>query len=323
MAMTTTTSTSALRTALLLLGGALAPAATLSPALAQPAGATAPGPGASGAEVARLQAEVARLDKELREQKQLLLQVMQADQQRYDVMLQLVRSLQSGGGLGAGAALPALPAIPGAAGASAGAGAAGSAVASAPAAPTSTTVNGRVSLPGGVKEAYVYVDGNGPRRARAIEIKQEAKQFSPQIAVVPAGSKVSFPNADTVFHNVFSRTPGTIFDLGSVKSGERPQPVTLTQPGHIEIFCNIHSKMRADVLVVPNSLFTKVKPDGSFALASVPAGSRKLVLWGPGLRPSSQVVEVRPGVTVSFAGEAAAPGAHMNKFGKSYGSYGD
>jgi plastocyanin len=278
-------------------------AAVPRPAFAQTAPAT---------DVARLQAEVARLDRELREQKQLLLQVMQADQQRYDMVLQLLRSSSPGA---AAAALPA-PATPrpDSAGGS-------PTPAPAAAAPAVATLTGSVRLPRGVQEAYVYLDGHGPARARAVEIKQQGKQFSPQVAVVPVGSKITFPNADTVFHNVFSRTPGAVFDLGTVKGGEKSQPVTLVQPGHVEIFCNIHSRMRADVLVVPNGYYTKVRPDGSFALAGVPVGSRKLVLWGAGLKPASQMVEIRPGATVSLTGEAGAPGAHMNKNGEAYRSY--
>ena len=89
--------------------------------------------------------------------------------------------------------------------------------------------------------------------------------------------------------------PAPCSTSGTVKGGETSPPVTLLTPGHVEIFCNIHSKMRADILVVPNGHYTKVRPDGSFALANVPMGSRKLVLWGPRLKPATQVVDVRTG----------------------------
>ena len=51
-----------------------------------------------------------------------------------------------------------------------------------------------------------------------VEIKQQDKQFSPAVAVVPVGTRLSFPNLDTVFHNVFSKTPNDAFDLGVVKA---------------------------------------------------------------------------------------------------------
>jgi plastocyanin len=271
----------------------------------------------SAADLARLQADVARLERELREQKQLFMQLMQADQQRYDMLLQLIRAMP---GAQAGAALPPMPAapsLPTPTPAAPGGGTPAAAPAPAPVA----TLSGQVSLPGGVEDAYVYVEGRMPTRPRAIEIKQQDKQFAPQVSVVPVGSKVSFPNTDAVFHNVFSRSPALTFDLGTVKAGEKPKPVTLPNPGEIEIFCNIHSKMRASILVVPNSHYTKVKPDGSFSLAGVPVGSRKLVVWGPALKPSSQVVEVRPGASVNLSAEAAPREAHKNKYNEPYKSY--
>lgn len=284
------------------------------------AGALAVGPGPARAQpsappdVARLQADVARLDTELREQKQLLIQFMQADQQRYDLLLQIVRGMQ-GGNAAATPPIPALPPLPSAP-------TAAPAAPLAPAAPTTATVTGRVKAPGSASEIYVYVDGlRGSVRPRSIEIKQQNKQFVPAVTVVPVGSKVSFPNVDTLLHNVFSRTPGSAFDLGVVKGGDQAKTVTLTQPGHLEVFCNIHSKMRADLLVVPNPHYTKVRPDGSFEIANVPVGSRKLVVWGPGLKTASETVDVRPGASVSFAPAAAANTPHMNKMGQAYGSY--
>ncbi len=285
--------------------------------LQAPARAQAPAPAPSAADMARLQADVARLDRELREQKQLFMQLMQADQQRYEMLLQLIRAMPGGQGNNLGN-LPQLPAAP-APGAPAGTPAAPTPA--APAAPAVATLSGQVNLPGGVEEAYVYVEGRFPARPRAIEIKQQDKQFEPQVSVVPVGSRVSFPNTDAVFHNVFSRSPALTFDLGTVKAGEKPKPVTLPNPGQIDIFCNIHSRMKAKILVVPNSLYTKVKPDGSFSLAGVPVGSRKVVVWGPTLKPAAQVVDVRPGASVSLAAEAAAQEAHKNKFGESYKSY--
>jgi plastocyanin len=181
-----------------------------------------------------------------------------------------------------------------------------------------------VRWPKEATEAYVYVEGTrGPSgRGKTLEIKQRDKQFSPQVAVVAVGTRLSFPNFDAVFHNVFSRSPGNAFDLGGIKAGEKPGSVVVSQPGHLEIFCNIHSKMRADVLVVPSGYYAKVRADGSFEIPSVPIGARKLVLWGPSLKAASQRVEVAPGgTTVSFTPEAEPTKPHTNKYGQPYGSY--
>ena len=175
----------------------------------------------------------------------------------------------------------------------------------------------------GFGEAYVYVDGmRSSARGHTVEIKQRDKQFAPRVLVVPLGTKLLFPNQDTVIHNVFSTAPGNAFDLGSVKGGETSPPIVLLKPGPVEIFCNIHSKMRADVLVVPNSHWTRVAADGSFSLPGVPTGTRKVVLWSPALKSVSQPVEVTSrGGSVTFASEATTVRPHLNKRGQAYGSY--
>jgi plastocyanin len=307
-----------------LVGGLILAASALVPSGAAAAAADTPAAAAGAGEVVKLQAEVERLKQDLREQRQLIFQLMQAEQQRYDVIL---KYLQSGGGSGPGADASAFPSPPNPASASAKGASAPDAkdgLGGAPRERESATVTGRVRSNGPVGEAYVYVDGmrGSPVRGHTVEIKQRDKQFSPRVAVVPLGTRLIFPNADTVIHNVFSTAPGNAFDLGSVKGGETSAPVVLLKPGPVEIFCNIHSKMRADILVVPNSHWTRVSADGSFQLPNVPLGTRKIVLWSPTLKPSSQQVDVTAkGGTAAFAPEALASPPHLNKQGRAYGSY--
>jgi len=295
-------------------------ALALSPArvAALPADATVPTAAATPADVARLQGEIDRLKQELAAQRQLILQLMQAEQQRYDVVL---KYLQTGGATpGDPAAALAPPLSPTTSPPAGKADKDGAGVAR-----ESATVTGKVRTASGqpVGEAYVYLDGmRSGARGQTVQIRQRDKQFAPRVAVVPIGSKLLFPNQDTVIHNVFSTAAGNAFDLGSVKGGETSQPVVLLKPGPVEIFCNIHSKMRADVLVVPNSHWTRVAADGSFQLTGVPVGTRKIVLWSPTLKPTSQQVDVTAkGGTVSFTSEAVSLRPHMNKRGQAYGSY--
>jgi len=282
----------------------------------------APSTGApSAADLARLESELARVQQDLREQRALIFQLM-------EMHTSLLKYLQ-GGAAASGQALPAMPSASGAAalGASGGAsaGAADSTLDRGPAPASTGTISGTVRPKSGpLGEAYVYIDG--PKviapRGRAIEIKQHGKQFSPPVAVVQTGTRVFFPNEDKIFHNVFSPTPGAAFDLGTVKAGDRPNPIALMKPGHVEIFCNIHSGMRADVLVVPNAHWTRVRPDGTFQISGVPFGPRQVVLWGPGLKPVAQRVELNgSGALANFTPEAAPAQRHLNKTGGEYGSY--
>src|SRR5579871_4784632 len=51
----------------------------------------------------------------------------------------------------------------------------------------------------------VYLDGAGlPSRAVSASMEQKNRRFSPDLLVIPQGSTVSFPNLDSIFHNVFA-----------------------------------------------------------------------------------------------------------------------
>jgi plastocyanin len=282
----------------------------------------APRPGPTAADFARLQNEV-------REQRQLIIQMMQNEQQRYDMLLKLIQG-------GSAAVTPAMLSRdapgpgPAEAAPAATAPAPSGASARAAAEPVRRTgsVEGRVSVQGGsASEVYVYVENvrTGQTRGRTVEIRQEGKQFSPRVAVVQTGTTVVFPNYDAVFHNVFSSSPGNAFDLGSYRSGDKARGVTLSKPGVVDVFCNMHQKMSASVLVVPSPLYTKVKADGSFRLDNVPIGARKLVAWSPNARVAQQKVEVTgaSATSVTFALEREEAKAHANKLGQPYGSYRD
>jgi plastocyanin len=269
-------------------------------------------------------ADFARLQREVQEQRQLLIQMMQVEQQRYDMLLKL---LQSGGQLSGTALPPPLP-VPGTAATS-------PATPSAPASTSSaksggggervSTVTGRVEArSGSLKEAYVYVDiaKGSSARGHTLEIKQKDKQFWPQTAVVQRGTSVVFPNLDSVFHSVFSTSGRNSFDLGSYRSGDPARSVTLTTPGVVEVFCNIHAKMNANILVVPGPLFTKVGADGSYRIENVPVGSRRIVAWSPNAKPAQQKVDVgSSGGQANFTLDIEGAKAHTNKLGQPYGSY--
>jgi len=277
-------------------------------------------------------ADIARLDAEMREQRQLIIQMMQMEQQHYDLLLKLIQAVSTGGPTGGGAAaapapllMPAPngappppddpPAPPPAK------------HAAAPAPERTATVTGKIDVSGdGLREVYVYVQNvrGAAARGRTVEIAQRDKQFTPAVAVVQRGTRVVFPNFDAVYHNVFSPAGPHAFDLGSYRSGDAPRAVELTTPGVVEVFCNMHSKMRANILVVPSPLWTRAGADGSFRLDNVPVGARKLVAWAPRAKPTEQTIDVKPGgAQVTFSLSAEPEKGHSNKYGLPYGSYKD
>ena len=271
-------------------------------------------------------AELSKLQNDVREQRQLIIQMMQTEQQRYDMLLRLLQ------GQGGGTPLPGVAAAPSSVPSEPSPEAASEkqtkrATAVAPADRRPGAIEGKVSVNGGpLEDVYVYVENvKMPlTHHKVMEIKQEGRQFNPRVAVVQTGTNLMFPNMDAVYHNVFSNSPRNSFDLGTYQAGDKARSVTVTGPGVVDIFCNIHQKMSAKVLVVPSVLYAKVRPDGTFRIENVPPGVRRLVAWSPDTKVESQRVAVNgPTTEVSFTLAHEDPSAHSNKFGQAYGSYRD
>jgi len=111
-------------------------------------------------------------------------------------------------------------------------------------------------------------------------LDQSGQRFVPRILAVVVGQQVEFRNSDKVFHNVFSYSPPKRFDLGRYPRG-KSKTLTFQKAGLVQIFCDIHSNMRADVVVVPSEHFAYVNGDGSFRLDGVPPGAHRLSIWLP------------------------------------------
>ena len=47
----------------------------------------------------------------------------------------------------------------------------------------------------------------------------------------------------------------------------------------MEIFCDIHADMNGVVLVVPNTYYTLLASDGTYAIDDVPPGTYTLIVW--------------------------------------------
>ncbi len=109
-------------------------------------------------------------------------------------------------------------------------------------------------------------------------MSQQDRSFTPDFIVVPAGSTVSFPNLDPIFHNVFSLSKAKSFDLGNY-SKDHTRTVTFTKPGIVFVGCHLHANMSAVIVVTPNRWATTGDPDGHFTLQGVPPGTYTIVAW--------------------------------------------
>ncbi len=111
-------------------------------------------------------------------------------------------------------------------------------------------LEGRIPLQGTVSPEVV--------KPAVATIEQTNRRFSPEMLVVQAGSRVSFPNNDPIFHNVFSLGGAKSFDLGNYPRGDT-RLVTFSEPGIVYVNCHLHPNMTATIVVAPNQWNTRAR----------------------------------------------------------------
>jgi plastocyanin len=176
-------------------------------------------------------------------------------------------------------------------------------------------------------DVVIYLE-QVPRKYQALKkpraMAQRDKAFVPKLIAVTKGSTVDFPNEDKFFHNVFSLSEGNTFDLGLYRSGES-KPMVFEKTGVVDVYCNIHPNMWAQILVLDNPFFTTSSSDGTFELSKVPPGTYSVAAWvSGGGDPVKQQVKVEPGKRVELkfeVREGSSNKPHLNKFNQPYDRY--
>ncbi len=161
--------------------------------------------------------------------------------------------------------------------------------------------NRSAELPPEIKSVVVYLAGVTFRGALPVShpaIRQEHEEFMPRVVAITRGSTVDFPNADMIFHNVFSLSGAATFDLGRFPKGQS-RSATFTKAGLVKVYCHLHSHMSASILVLDHPYFAIPDLDGSFTLPTVPRGTYKVVGWHERVGERSAIVEVQAGRSAS------------------------
>lgn len=110
---------------------------------------------------------------------------------------------------------------------------------------------------------------------------QQNETFVPHVLAIATGTIVDFPNSDRIYHNVFSLSKTSRFDLGRYAVG-RSKSVQFHRPGIVRVFCDIHSHMNAFILVFSHRYFAMTDAEGRYRIDNVPAGTYNVVAWNEG-----------------------------------------
>ncbi len=168
----------------------------------------------------------------------------------------------------------------------------------------------------------VRTDGPAPSvRTTHAAIAMSGRTFTPRVRVVTPGSRVAFPNRDPFSHNIFSTTPGAVFDLGLYPAG-RSQDAVFRRAGAFPVYCNIHPRMTAFIVVVPTPWYTQAAPDGQWVIRDVPPGKYRMHVWHDRAPEVTTELEItadgQSGLTTTLDARGFRFAQHKNKFGAEY-----
>jgi plastocyanin len=148
----------------------------------------------------------------------------------------------------------------------------------------------------------VYIDGpvgtnavvppSSPVTVASTHVTQKGAMFEPHILPVVEGTTVRWPNNDQIFHNVFSVSETTNFDLGLYKGDPDDKKVTFNKPGRGDVFCSIHANMHCIVLVLENPYFCLADARNHYSISNVPPGTYKLKAWQERMPPQVKEITV-------------------------------
>jgi plastocyanin len=110
-------------------------------------------------------------------------------------------------------------------------------------------------------------------------VDQLHQQFVPGVIAVRVGTAISFPNSDSVSHQVYSFSPAKRFELGLYRGVPR-DPVVFDKPGIVVLGCNIHDNMIGYVYVTDAQYFGTTDENGHFR-TSISPGKYRVHVWNP------------------------------------------
>ncbi|MFN8609927.1 MAG: carboxypeptidase regulatory-like domain-containing protein [Vulcanimicrobiota bacterium] len=156
-----------------------------------------------------------------------------------------------------------------------------------------------------VEDVVIYLEGEKLDCTALVKmsgkntILQKNKEFVPHVLPITKGSKVYFRNQDPFPHHVYSVSQPGSFEI--VKHGSTVRSQEFGNPGEVEIFCGIHTKMNAYIMVLDNDFYSVVNRSGNYRISGVPAGQYSLYVWHPRLpKPAKRSISVPATGTVNL-----------------------
>ena len=144
-------------------------------------------------------------------------------------------------------------------------------------------------LPGVVVTAHsLDAPERKPQPVKAV-MDQVNRAFTPDLLLIPVGSTVTFPNSDSVSHQIYSFSPAKRFQLPLYRGTPYP-PVHFDQAGVVTLGCNIHDEMVGYLVVTDAPYFGRTDAKGAWS-SDVARGRYRINIWHPRMRDEAADLE--------------------------------
>ncbi len=169
-----------------------------------------------------------------------------------------------------------------------------------PATDGNSNVSGKLASSLAPPTALIVLEPEGtanlPVKAEPAIMDQAGYEFLPGFLIAQAGQLVQFRNSEDVLHNVrvteiSSQKP--VFNVATLAFGKYEHTF---DPGYYNVTCDIHTTMRASILVTASPYAATTAEDGSFTFSNVRPGQYNLTVYA-GPTPVVRSVEVKSALT--------------------------
>ena len=177
-----------------------------------------------------------------------------------------------------------------------------------------------VSAKGEVQNVFVYMKKglltgkSFPAPKKGAQVNQKKSMFRPRIQGILIGQEVFMRNSDPVIHNVRSlSSENRPFNIGQPAGTPDRKKVFKDKEGPIELRCDFHPWMNAQVHILPNEYFDVSDTGGKFKIMNIPPGTYTLEARHEKLAPffvdkkPRKKVTIKKGETLKLIFEIEAP----------------
>jgi plastocyanin len=160
---------------------------------------------------------------------------------------------------------------------------------------------------GKLANVFVYVKSGLPAGAAytapsaSVTLDQNGCLYRPRVLGAMTGQSIDILNGDPLLHNIKAvPAENRGFNISQPAEGMTTTRTFSTPEVMVPLECNVHGWMKAYVGVLDHPFFAVSGADGSFSIASLPAGTYELEAWHE--KFGTQTLTV----TVGESGEVAA-----------------